>query len=61
MEGFDPQRVAQTLGMPSRYLPCIAVALGYSLEGKVKSVRFKPEDVFRRNSFGTPFEGIDQL
>jgi hypothetical protein len=61
MEGFDALRVAQALGMPSRYLPCIAVALGFSLEGTVKSVRFKPQDVFRRNSYGTPFEGIEQF
>jgi nitroreductase len=60
MEGFDASRVRQACDIPARYGVPVIISTGYSmdLDTHPQSPRPKPSEVFRKNSFATPFEGI---
>eukprot|EP00752_Nemacystus_decipiens_P012639 g11194.t1 len=63
MEGFDMRRMRRALRIPLRYSVPIVVCIGYPSEKErdFKTLRFRPEEVFHREEFGVPLEGIPSL
>lgn len=63
MEGFDMRRLRKQFRIPLRYSIPIVVSIGYASEEKqdAKSLRFAPEEVYHREDFGIPMEGIPKL
>ena len=61
MEGFDARRVSAALEVPNRYLPGVVVAMGYSVDARIKSARYPPEAVMKLNKFTVPYPGVEQL
>ncbi|CAM9860003.1 unnamed protein product [Pylaiella littoralis] len=63
MEGFDMRRLRKALRIPVRYSVPIVVCIGYPSEEQrdFKTLRFPPNEVFHREEFGTPLEGIPSL
>jgi len=70
MEGFDPARVAEAVGLPAeRYAVPVVVPVGYALEDAdadaaattATTWRFPPQEVCFQDRFGAPLPGVPDL